>query len=138
MQDCKDWPSLQLGRDGRFVIFRKHPFGVHADCPWTRTSDTERCMAPLHYRSLICLVVLGLVCYPHCPVRKGRMELEDTFARLKARREAARSAGKLRSEPAYEDGCMLLWHCGTASMATKERRMIKIMLPGMRSMRKKN
>lgn len=94
-------------------------------------------MAPLHYGSLICFVVLELVCYPHCPVRKGRMELEDTFSRLKARREAVRSAGVLRSEPAYEDGCLLLQHCGTASMATKERRMSKIMFPMMGSMRKK-
>lgn len=54
------------------------------------------------------------------------MELEDTFARLKARK-----SGVLRSEPVYEDGCMLLQHCGTASMATKERRMSKIMFPIM-------
>lgn len=117
-------------------FFRKHPFGVHANCSWTRMSDTERCMAPLHYRSLICFVVLELVCYPHCPVRKGKMHMEDTFARLKARREAVRSAGMLRSEPAYEDGCMLLQHCGAASMATKERRMSKIMCLMMGSTRK--
>lgn len=64
------------------------------------------------------------------------MELEDTFARLKARREAMRSAGVLRSEPAYENGFMLQQHCGTASMATKERRMGKMFLM-MGSMRKR-
>lgn len=131
------WALLAAGRDRRFVIFRKHPFGVHANCSWTRTSDTERCMAPIHYRSLICFNVLELVCYPHCPVGKDRMELEDTFARLKARREAVRSAAVLRSEPAYEDGCVLLQNCGTASMVTRERRMSKIMFPMMVSTRKK-
>lgn len=112
------WALLAAGRDGRFVIFRKRPFGVCANCPWMRMSDT---------------VVLELVYYPHCPVRKGRMELEDTFARLKAGREAVRSAGVLRSEPAYEDGCMLLQRCGTASVATKERRTTKRMFPMMKA-----
>lgn len=96
-------------------------------------SDTEKCMASLHYRSLTYFVVLELVYYPHCPVRKGRMEQEDTFARLKAGREAVRSAGVLRSEPAYEDGCMLLQRCGTASVATKERRTTKRMFPMMKA-----
>ena len=65
------------------------------------------------------------------------MELEGTLGceSKKGRSQECRRCSNVNQLP--EMGLALLQHCGTASMATKGRSVSNVMLPVMRSMKKK-
>lgn len=62
MQICKDGLLFAAG-GGKSDTFGKHPLGMQANFPWTRTQVAlKACMAPLRCDSLVHCIVCELVC----------------------------------------------------------------------------
>jgi len=71
---------LQLEEMENLTFLGSILLGYKQTFPGPEQVALKASMAPLHCESLVCFFVRELVCYLHCPVRKGRVELDGTFA----------------------------------------------------------